>query len=485
MFKWLSNLIGGKPAKVRRAVSGIKARYDAAAYSEESRRHWANADILSASAANDADIRRRLRSRCRYEVVESNSYARGIISTLANDTIGTGPRLQMLTPNAEANRRIERAFMAWSKRTRFAEKLRTMRLAKAQDGEAFAIMATNPTLDPMGIQLDLRLVEADQVENPTFSGIDEWPDGIEFDAFGNPTFYHVLKEHPGDRLAFIMESERIPAARMLHYFSVDRPGQVRGIPDITTALPLFAQLRRYTLAVIQAAEVAANFAAMLETEAGPDTEEVPTPFESLEIERGMMTTLPAGSKMHQFDAKQPVNTYQMFKHEILNEIARCINMPFNIAACNSSSYNYASGRLDHQTYYKSIRVEQTKIEEVILNRVLMAWFDEAALIPDLLPDNLGPFVDWQHQWFWDGMEHVDPSKEATAQETRLKNHTTTLAAEYAKEGRDWEEMLTQRAKELELMKSLGLSVATEKESPIPEEDDEPEMEEDEEPAFTD
>jgi hypothetical protein len=30
-----------------------------------------------------------------------------------------------------------------------------------------------------------------------------------------------------------------------------------------------------------------------------------------------------------------------FKKEILNEIARCLNMPFNVAAGNSSGYNYA------------------------------------------------------------------------------------------------------------------------------------------------
>jgi hypothetical protein len=31
--------------------------------------------------------------------------------------------------------------------------------------------------------------------------------------------------------------------------------------------------------------------------------------------------------------------------------------PFNVAAGNSSGYNYASGRLDHQTYFKAIRVD--------------------------------------------------------------------------------------------------------------------------------
>jgi hypothetical protein len=34
-------------------------------------------------------------------------------------------------------------------------------------------------------------------------------------------------------------------------------------------------------------------------------------------------------------------------------------------------------------------------------------------------------------WFWDGQEHVDPSKEAAAQQKWLESCTTNLAIEYA------------------------------------------------------
>ena len=169
--------------------------------------------------------------------------------------------------------------------------------------------------------------------------------------------------------------------------------------------------------------------------------------------------MPGGWKMSQIQAEQPATTYAEFKREILNEIARCLNMPFNVAAGNSSSYNYASGRLDHQTYFKAIRVEQAQIDDTILDRLLAAWFDEAALIPGLLPAGLAPIIALDHAWFWDGQEHVDPAKEATAQATRLANHTTTLAHEYARQGRDWEDALRQRAKEVALMAELGLSPA--------------------------
>ena len=96
---------------------------------------------------------------------------------------------------------------------------------------------------------------------------------------------------------------------------------------------------------------------------------------------------------------------------------------------------------------------------VVLDHVLRAWLDEAILISDFLPlwMRSTAFRDLLHQWFWDGMDHVDPAKEANAQATRLTSHTTTLAYEYARQGRDWEGELRQRAKEVNLMRELGLA----------------------------
>jgi lambda family phage portal protein len=460
VFRWLSNLFTAKSTKptARRAVRMLRARYDAAVTNDDNRRHWANADGLSANAANSADVRRVLRNRSRYEVA-NNSYARGIVLTLANDVIGTGPRLQMLTDVPDANRRIEMAFAGWAKAVGLAEKLRTMRMARATDGESFCILTSNPKL-PTVVQLDLRLIEADQVCTPDLTSFNATAvDGIVFDAAGNPVEYHVLREHPGETLLrTFLEYDRVPAASVIHWFRADRPGQARGIPDIMPALPLFAQLRRFTLAVIAAAETAADFAGILYTDAPAGGEsEAAEPFEPIELEQRALVTMPGGWKMSQLQAEQPATTYAEFKKEILNEIARCLNMPFNVAAGNSSGYNYASGRLDHQTYFKAIRVEQSHLECVILDRALAAWLDEAALIPGLLPVDLGPFADWSHQWFWDGHEHVDPAKEASAQATRLANLTTTLADEYARRGLDWEAQLRQRAKELALIADLGLA----------------------------
>lgn len=443
-----------RPMSVHRAE--MRGRYDAAQDSEHSSRHWANSDGLSADAANNAAVRRKLRNRSRYEAIESNSYAKGIVLTLANDVIGTGPRLQMLTPNAGVNRRIETAFQKWASRIRLGQKLRTMRLAKCVDGEAFAILTSNPAVGE--VQLDLRMVEADQVSTPDLAYLAEYAiDGIQFDKNWNPLEYHVLKDHPGtDRPLALLDYERVPAANVLHWFRCDRPGQHRGIPEITPALPLFAQLRRFTLATIAAAETSASFAAVLQSDSvpdeGPDDVDV---LDAIELEYRMATTLPKGWKLSQVKAEHPTTTYAMFKAEILNEIARCINMPFNIAAGNSSGYNYSSGRLDHQTYYRSQRIDRSECEEVCLDAIFAAWIDEAALA-GVLP-SADEITSLDHQWFWDGQEHVDPQKEANAQAIRLSNLTTTLAEEHAKAGKDWETQLRQIAKERRLMEELGIA----------------------------
>ena len=52
------------------------------------------------------------------DCLSGNSYARGIVPTLANDTVGTGPRLQLLTGDGETNRIVEQAFARWARESR-------------------------------------------------------------------------------------------------------------------------------------------------------------------------------------------------------------------------------------------------------------------------------------------------------------------------------------------------------------------------------
>lgn len=441
----------------------VRGSYDAAQTHVDNKRHWAATDELSPNAANSATIRKTIRNRARYEIANS-PVARGIVRTIAHDLIGRGPRLQLQTTDAELNRVLELHWSDWSAAIRLGAKLRTSVKAKVSDGESFGLLITNGKLD-LPSQVDVRLIECERVCTPHYTGVvtDERKavDGITFDEFGNPETYHVLQKHPGaaDATGTLAKSDPIPAASMLHWFTAERPEQRRGVSDIMSSLSLFGQLRRFILATLTSAETAADLSIVMKTNApaGQEAAEV-DPWVTMDLEPNTAMFAPEGWEPSQLKAEHPNEVFAPFRRAIINEAGRPLSMPYNIAACDSSDYNYASGRLDHQTYFKAIDAEQGDLERVILDPLFAAWLYE--LLRNRYTGLGGQLerMRWPHEWIWGGREHVDPAKEAVAQDRRLKSLTTNLSIEYARGGLDWEEQLQQRAREFKLCEELGLPI---------------------------
>lgn len=442
-------------------VAPVQARYDAAQTTPSNARHWAQADWWSADAALHPGIRRTLRSRARYEA-SNNSYLAGMLQTLATDLVGTGPRLQLILPDVSPEdprvRKVEHAVHEWGRAVDLAAKLRLMRIARAVDGEAFAVKQTNPQLPDDGVQLDLKLVEADQVANPLWLLELGQIDGIKVDDAGNVTEWHILRHHPGSMAWASNLGDWVPSNRVLHWCNRTRPGQHRGVGEIVPALELFAMLRRYTLATVTAAETAADFAALIHTNlpaSDGGAASVPQ-WETMPIVRGMAMSLPDGWDATQMKPEHPTTTYSEFEKRLLNQIARCLNMPYIVAALDSSQASYSSMRGDYLVYRKAVTCLREDLERNVLNPLVSDWMNEAALIDGLIPDGLPLLADWNWRWIWSGWEHVDPVKEADAQTIRLANNTTTLSEECSKVGADWREVLKQRAAERALMAELGI-----------------------------
>ena len=458
-------LFGGK-SSVRKSKLPLwlKAHF-ASADAPSAKSDWWRADNLPADVDASPDTRRILRMRSRHEV-QNNAYARSIVKCLANDSIGSGPRLRFGSDDDDLNTRVERDFTAWSEMVRLATKLKTARIARCQDGEAFMMLARNPAL-PGPVQLDLQLIDADRVagEDPAvLSAEDGEPlerpiavDGISFDRYGNPVAYRVLRCHPEGSCGDVSDALSVPARNMIHIFNQDRPEQHRGVPELTPILPLFEKLRRYTDAVVESAAKASEYGGILYTDhPKDDTAAEIEPMDGITLDINQLTTMPEGWKMDELYVKAPIATYPDFKKEILSELGSAVGVPYAIVAGTSSGYTYASAKLDHQTYFRTIWTERAFVEDQILNRLFVRWFHEWRLANREV-DILDAMTPWHGHWIWPHTDDLDMLNAAHVQRIHLQNRTTTLANEYARQGKNWKTELEQIQKEEAFLKKLGLT----------------------------
>lgn len=448
MLNWLKSLFGRQSAKPGESHGRVRATYDAASIHDENAKHWRYVDALSARRANSLAVRKVIRERARYEV-DNNSYAEGIIDTLANNLVGSGRRLSVSLGDEIVNQVVVDRWEEWSNAVALSDKLRTMCRAKKVDGEGFGLLISNPNINSP-VQLDIHLLECDQVTTPFLDMRDPLSvDGIQFDGYGNVESYRVLRHHPGDWYGGPFDARPVSPRSMLHWFKKRRPGQVRGVSEITPSLGLFAQLRRFTLATLTAAETAAMFAAVLESDAtmGPPAkaDDVDDTFDALEIERGVMPQLPPGMRMNQFESKHPSTTYEMFEWCLIRQICRCLHIPLTIALGDSSKSNFSSARLDHLVYWAAVAVEREDCEREVLEPVFREWYAEARLIPDFLPRGLPARIP--HSWNWSARPVIDPKTEAEANEINLRSGAATQADIAGGEGRDWRARIRQRVQE--------------------------------------
>lgn len=462
--------IKAEASRMAHRIAAVK--FDPAQSNSLNRRYWEMADGGSPIYSLAPDVRRRLRERCRYEA-HNNPWAKGILTTVANDLVGTGPRLRCLTADQKANQAVEQCFQRWASAAGLAPKLRTMRFARGSDGECFAVKNTNKAL-AHPVKLDIRLYEADQFETPDLFGYEspERVSGIEYDAAGNPVRYNMLDAHPGERSGsstLLNNYRAVPASQVIHYFRAERPGQLRGVPDLTPALILFAAMRRYTAATVGAAEYQAARSGYIYTKNTPDAESADEtgmmPFDTVEFNHNELTALPDGWEATFAPASQPVTTYGDFQYACIREACRAMNVPVSVAIGDSSKANYSSGRLDHQVYLKQIGIEQTEMVHGVIDPLFADWWSEAILVSELWGTGPGQMPlalramksPPPRKWMFDGRGHVDPMKEAEAAGTRIRNRMSTLADECAKEGRDWMEVVLQQGAERALCEAQGVT----------------------------
>jgi len=423
----------------------IRGSYDAASVTGVNANHWAAADALDADSANSKAVRQRIAYRARYEVA-NNGQGKGVQLTQANYVVGRGPKLRMQTGDAAFNTEVETEWTSWAKEAKLARQLRTMIKAKVGGGgEGFAIIAQNPAMRHE-VKLGLRGVECEQVTTPYLNPMTpNRIDGVEFDDFGNATSYDVLRYHPGGAWAYLRQDpDPIPARFVLHLFREDRAGQHRGVDELSASLNVFAQSRRFKEATLTTAELIALLTVLLKTPMPPDgSADFALPMSTLDLQKGTMTALPSDTEPWQPDVKQPGPGYSEFTQQQDREQARPINMPRNIAAADSSGYSFSGGKLDHTTYFVSVDVEQSEIEEEVLDKLFQVWFAEANLRFGWgRPEYPLP----AHTWDWPRKPVIDEAKTATARKTDLSTGADDFVHVCTTDGVDAEERIATMAR---------------------------------------
>jgi hypothetical protein len=180
-------------------------------------------------------------------------------------------------------------------------------------------------------------------------------------------------------------------------------------------------------------------AIVLESTLPPDEEEVPEPMTSTNTKVGMMTTMPTGWHASQMEAKHPNATYQEFLRSQIAELGRPKSMPANKSRCDSSDYNFASGRLDHISYYDYLDVDRKDCDESVCDPLFDLWFDFAIQIFGWLGGNhevVGSAAR-MHVWDWPTHKVADEKSEALATREKLASGQILLPQYYAQRGLDF------------------------------------------------
>lgn len=439
-----------------------------------------------------------LRARSR-DANRNDPIASSASETLNLNIIGSGltPQSRIrserigLDPKAcrRLQRDIESLWAAWSKTADAAnmlnfDEIQFLALAKIiEDGEIIAI----PTwADDSWRTLSraIELVEADRLEAPaSTSGAQpngakttNTVNGITFGDRGQPLRYWIRKAikgapayamgmQPQDYVA-IDARDTMGRPKILHVFPMRRVGQTRGIPWFAPVLSYFKDMADYLEAEVVAARVAACLAVFITKSdpmstafaLGPETESA-TGSRIQSIEPGLVGYLQPGESVNVVDPKRPGDAFPAFVDTMLRTIGGALGIPYELLAKDFSKTNYSSARaslLEGRKMFTRWREWfAAKFCQPIFELVMEeAWLRGVVDMPDFYAnrDEL-----CRCAWLGGGWGWVDPVKEIQASSMAVGANLSTLAEEAASQGRDWEDILEQRAVEMAEIESYGLA----------------------------
>ena len=450
----------------------LRARGYRAAKSATNNTPWLDAANRSADGELLLDLPT-LRARSR-SAERDDALASGIYATRRRTIVGTGNRPQARTGDTQKDDALE---AVWLSRADLlfpgdgylphATHQQVLVSRTDEDGEVLMRAAKADPLDPVWIET----IEADRLRTPS----DATPqdpagrivDGVEKDRFGRPVAYWIARRHPGDsgtgaKLGTLAprtgpsllasEFDRVPFEECYHKRSrVTRPGQTRGVPLLHACLQDLHDLDLLILAALKRTQVAACLAMFIKSDATASDLLDMTAQEygyqlNEKIEPGMFFRLFPGEEAQFLSPNFSTPDLDKFVFMLARRIGAAVGMSAQAVLRAWDGINYSGARTIKAEDRLAVRVERADLahcltwEWRVVQTDALLRGDERLLAVGVSMEDVQKPVDWigdEEQW-------VDPQAEASAVETMLSLGLTTVQAECAKLGRDWQEVVRER-----------------------------------------
>jgi lambda family phage portal protein len=424
----------------------------------------------------DVDIQkdlRTLRARSR-ELMRNDDYAKRFKRMIKTNVVGQkGIRLQNKAKklNGEllknVNDLIELEFNKWSKKGTcdvtgkysFRELQKIAISTVAEDGEVIIRKVKN---FPNRYGFALQILEADHLDENFNDPSRNIFMSIEYDGWGKPTYYHLLKSHPGKFYNTDNTRERIKAEDIIHLFIPLRISATRGVPWMHTAMSRMKMVNGYEEAELTASRIAAAKGGFYVTK-DKDSESIVSDdyYEDEgvlidEVQAGQIELLPRGVEFEAYDPQHPNSSFKEFMKVVLRGIASGLDVSYNVLANDLEGVNYSSlrsGILEEREVWKEL---QQWLAENMLDSIFTDWLEMATLKQTISIEHRNIDKYNAPSWLFRGFSWVDPLKDTQANimanKEGLKTHTQ-IANEM---GIDLEEMYQQLAKEQDLREKYGI-----------------------------
>ncbi|QCU54401.1 phage portal protein [Burkholderia pseudomallei] len=478
----------GFPSLARRGFV-VPARLKAAAYESASTtgaraKSWrASSAGPNAAAAQNLPL---LRSRAR-DAIRNDPWAKTAIARLVSNTIGNGIQAHPQHPN-EAVRKMQKQLWEDSCEEIDADDLFDMAgvqtlAARAffSDGEVLVRRQFRSPSEGLTVPMQIRLLEGDLLpmeKNEIVPGGGEIVNGVEFNAEGRRVAYHLLRRHPGEygRAATAnMQTVRVPADEITHVFLALRPGQVRGVPELSTVLLRLKSLDNFDDAVLFRQEVSNLFAGFItKPPAEPGLMGDPVTGAAMEydvdgfspvvsLEPGSMQELAPGEDVKFAEPPGAGTDYGPFMRQQLMAAAASVGMPYEVMTGDLRDVSDRVLRVILNEFRRSIEQIQWNVFIHQFCRKVWRWWVDACALSGAMPmaDYYRRRRDYLRvRWVPQGWPYIHPVQDVTAKRMEIRSGLASRTGAVLARGDDPEQVDQENADDLARERRLGIRYDT-------------------------